>query len=68
MKNEGGERIFAAIKLILSGLLLIISFTSIIGERAEFYLRLAAAVVSGYEIAVRSVKNVLKGEIFDENK
>ena len=65
--DEKNERIFALIKLFLSGLLLVLSFTLSVGELAALFLRLSAAIISGYEILYNSVTNLLKREFFDEN-
>ncbi len=67
MKEETGERIFSVIKLALGGLLLILSLFLPIGENVKIIIRIAAALITGYEIIIKSVKNLLKLEFFDEN-
>ena len=67
MENERGERIFCIIKLVLSGILLILSLVLSIDNLVKMVLLIAAAIISGYEIALKSFKNLLKKEFFDEN-
>ena len=67
MSEESEERIFSLIKLVLSGLLLILSFVLNVSDIVQTVLRVAAAIVCGYEILFKAVKNLLKREFFDEN-
>lgn len=67
MKEESGERIFSAIKLCLSGILLVLSLVLKISDSAILVLRISAAIISGYEIVIKSAKNLLRREFFDEN-
>lgn len=67
MKEETGERIFSGIKLALGGMLLILSLFLPIGESVKLIIRIAAAVIVGYEIVIKSVKNLINLEFFDEN-
>ncbi len=67
MKEETEGRVFSVVKLILSGLLLILSIVLNVGKTAELIVRIAAAVISGYEIVIKSFKNLIRLEFFDEN-
>ena len=67
MKDESSERIFSTVKLGLSGILLILSLFLNVGANVKTVLLIAAAIISGYEIAVKSFNNLLRKEFFDEN-
>lgn len=67
MKDERGERIFSVIKFVLSGILLLLSIVLFVDKSVKTVLLIAAAIISGYEIAIKSFKNLLKKEFFDEN-
>ena len=67
MEEEREGRVFPAVKLALGVALLILSLALPIGETAKLILRIAAALICGYEIILSAGKNLLKGEFFDEN-
>lgn len=66
-----GEHKFDVIKLAVSALLLlsdvIISHTAILPPAVVLIIFVVAYIVAGYEVILESVKNISKGEIFDEN-
>lgn len=64
--GEGG-RVFETVKLILSGIILLLSLFADFSSTTVLVLRIFAAIISGYGILVKSVKNVLRKEFFDEN-
>lgn len=66
-EDEEGGRGFEILKLALSGVMLILSAAINFGGTAVLILRICAAVVSGYEIVIKSVRNLFGGEFFDEN-
>lgn len=67
MKDERGERVFSVIKFVLSGILLLLSIVLSVDKSVKTVLLIAAAIISGYEIALKSFKNLLNKEFFDEN-
>ena len=67
MKEENGERVFTVIKLVLSGILLILSLIINVQPLVKMIVLIAAAIISGYEIVYKSFRNLLHKEFFDEN-
>ena len=65
-ENDGG-RAFEIIKLVLSGIMLLLSVVIDFGGTTVLILRIFAATISGYGILIKSVKNILRKEFFDEN-
>ena len=64
---EEENKAFEIVKLVLSGILLVLSLFLQVNETVILILRLAAAVISGYEILIKSFKNLLNKEFLDEN-
>ena len=62
-ENIKGEMI----KLIISLILFIIAIVKIIPQRLSIWIYVAAYIFSGYNVLLNSVKNIFRGEIFDEN-
>lgn len=62
-ENVKGE----IIKLIISVLIFIIAFLGIIPASFKIWLYIVAYILAGYEVLLKSIKNIFKGEIFDEN-
>lgn len=56
-----------AIRLIISIGLLIIGLIIDVNPYIEFAIYFTAYILSGYEIILTAIKNILKGEVFDEN-
>lgn len=67
MKEENGERVFTVIKLVLSGILLILSLIINVQPLVKMIVLIAATIISGYEIVYKSFRNLLHKEFFDEN-
>ena len=67
MEEEREGRIFPIVKLVLGAILLILSFALPIGEGVKIVLRVAAALICGYEIILNAGKNLSNREFFDEN-
>ena len=65
--EENENRKFEVLKLIISIILLILSIIFKVDEIVILILRLSAAIISGYEILIKSVKNLLQLQLFDEN-
>ena len=58
---------FLLIRIIISTVLVIlaISLTNIIGNNT-LYLYIASYVIIGYDVIIKAIKNILKGNVFDE--
>ena len=67
MEEEREGRIFPIVKLVLGVILLLLSFILSIGESVQIVLRVAAALICGYELVFNAGKNLLNREFFDEN-
>lgn len=55
------------IKLILSLIIFVIAIIKAFPEKITIYLYIIAYILSGYKVLINSIKNIFKGEIFDEN-
>ncbi len=55
------------IKLIIALLIFVAAIFKITPEKFRIWLYIAAYSLAGYEVLFKSIKNILKGEIFDEN-
>lgn len=58
---------YELIKLIVGGILFVTPLLLELSEITKFVLYAVAYVIVGGDIILRAVKNILKGEIFDEN-
>ncbi|MBO4251456.1 MAG: cadmium-translocating P-type ATPase [Clostridia bacterium] len=67
MEKESGERVFTIIKLVLSGILLAFAYFLNVQYSVKVVILVSAAIISGYGIALKSFKNFVRGEFFDEN-
>lgn len=66
-EDEEGGHAFGIVKLALSGIILLLSLVMDFGGTTVLILRICAATISGYEILIKSAKNLLHKELFDEN-
>lgn len=55
------------IKLVIALAIFIVAILKIVPEKITIWLYVIAYLLSGYEVLIKSVKNIFKGEIFDEN-
>lgn len=55
------------IKLVISLVILIVAIVKIIPEKYIIYLYIASYILAGYEVLFKSITNIFKGKIFDEN-
>lgn len=63
-----GKRMKQLIKIIISLLLIIISFIAKFNEGLiNNLLYILAYIIVGYDIVIKAIKNIFKGKIFDEN-
>lgn len=66
--EHGEENIkFEIIKLVIALAIFILAVIKIVPEKLTIWLYVIAYLLSGYEVLLNSIKNIFKGEIFDEN-
>jgi Cd2+/Zn2+-exporting ATPase len=69
VKNEEEEEgyLFDIIKICVSLLLVLVAFIFDFGNTIEFIMLLVSYLIVGSEVLISSVKNIIKGKVFDEN-
>ena len=55
------------VKLVIALIIFSIAFFKIVPEKIATWLFVAAYILSGYEVLLKSIKNIFRGEVFDEN-
>ena len=55
------------IKLIIALILFILAILKIVPQNFRMWFYIFSYFLSGYEVLLKSIKNILKGEVFDEN-
>lgn len=55
------------VKLVIALIIFAIAFFKIVPEKIATWLFVAAYILSGYEVLLKSIKNIFRGEVFDEN-
>ena len=55
------------IKLVIALIIFAIAFFKIVPEKIVTWLFVVAYILSGYEVLLKSIKNIFRGEVFDEN-
>lgn len=55
------------VKLVIALIIFAIAFFKIVPEKIVTWLFGAAYILSGYEVLLKSIKNIFRGEVFDEN-
>lgn len=69
-KDNGGEnenRVFSLIKLASSTVLLVLALFFIENQTAKLILYIIAALICGYEMLFKCIKNIIHLQFFDEN-
>ena len=66
-EDEEENSKFELAKIIISSILFAIGIVFEFGKTAELAIFLISYVIIGYEIVFKAVKNIFKGEVFDEN-
>lgn len=54
-------------KLVIALVIFIIAVIKVVPEKITIWLYVISYLLSGYEVLLNSIKNIFKGEIFDEN-
>ena len=55
------------VKLVIALIIFAIAFFKIVPEKIVTWLFVVAYILSGYEVLLKSIKNIFRGEVFDEN-
>lgn len=55
------------IKLVIALIIFVVAILKIVPNKVNIYLYIISYLLSGYEVLLKSIKNIFKGEIFDEN-
>lgn len=55
------------IKLVISLAIFIIAILRIVPETFKIWFYIVSYILSGYEVLLKSIKNIFRGEVFDEN-
>lgn len=55
------------VKLVIALIIFATAFFKVVPEKIATWLFVVAYILSGYEVLLKSIKNIFKGEIFDEN-
>ncbi len=55
------------IKLVISLIIFAIAFFKMVPGKIATWLFVASYILSGYEVLLKSIKNIFRGEVFDEN-
>ena len=55
------------VKLVIALTIFAIAFFKIVPEKIATWLFVIAYILSGYEVLLKSIKNIFRGEVFDEN-
>lgn len=66
--EHGEENIkFEITKLVIALAIFILAIIKVVPEKITIWLYVIAYLLSGYGVLLNSIKNIFKGEIFDEN-
>lgn len=66
--DHGEENIKLEVtKLVLALVIFILAIIKVVPEKITIWLYVIAYLLSGYGVLLNSIKNIFKGEIFDEN-
>ncbi|MGN1303329.1 MAG: heavy metal translocating P-type ATPase [Clostridia bacterium] len=55
------------VKLVISLIIFATAFFKVVPEKIATWLFVVAYILSGYEVLLKSIKNIFRGEVFDEN-
>lgn len=55
------------VKLVIALIIFATAFFKVVPGKTATWLFVAAYILSGYEVLLKSIKNIFKGEVFDEN-
>lgn len=55
------------VKLVIALIIFATAFFKVVSGKIATWLFVAAYILSGYEVLLKSIKNIFRGEVFDEN-
>lgn len=55
------------VKLVIALVIFIIAILNIVPHKMNIYLYVISYLLAGYEVLLKSIKNIFEGELFDEN-
>lgn len=55
------------VKLVIALIIFATAFFNVVPGKIATWLFVAAYILSGYEVLLKSIKNIFRGEVFDEN-
>lgn len=55
------------VKLVIALIIFATAFFKVVPGKIATWLFIAAYILSGYEVLLKSIKNIFRGEVFDEN-
>lgn len=55
------------VKLVIALIIFATAFFKVVPEKIATWLFVVAYILSGYEVLLKSIKNIFRGEVFDEN-
>ena len=58
---------YEIIKLVIALIIFVVAILKIVPNKVNIYLYIISYLLSGYAVLLKSIKNIFKGEIFDEN-
>lgn len=65
--EEEGHSKIELVKIIVSAILFVIGIIFEFGKTTELVIFLSSYIIIGYEIIFKAIKNIFKGDVFDEN-
>lgn len=65
--EEEGHSKIELVKIIVSAILFTIGIIFEFGKTTELVIFLSSYIIIGYEIIFKAIKNIFKGDVFDEN-
>lgn len=65
--EEEGHSKIELVKIIVSAILFAIGIIFEFGKTTELVIFLSSYIIIGYEIIFKAIKNIFKGDVFDEN-
>ena len=67
-REEKEENLKAeVVKLVIALIIFATAFFKVVPGKIATWLFVAAYILSGYEVLLKSIKNIFRGEVFDEN-
>lgn len=65
--HDHEEKKAEVVKLVIALIIFATAFFKVVPGKIATWLFVAAYILSGYEVLLKSIKNIFRGEVFDEN-